>query len=105
MRCGSRPSLRYLSPEHQQPEKRGGLPNWVNDSVNRTLKVNLITSPGTGAFLPALAGAGAGNVDDGDHCYAFTFASNAEPGTFPAGFLTVTVADHTTDGKVSITGI
>lgn len=54
-------------------------------------------APGT-----ALAGAGAGNVDDGTHSYSFTWTTlhgetKASPATAP-----VTVADKSSDGKVTV---
>lgn len=62
-----------------------------------------VTAPG--AVTAALAGDGAGNVDNGAHLYKVTFVTadgETEAGTASE---TVTVADKTTDGKVSLTGI
>jgi hypothetical protein len=52
----------------------------------------------------ALAGAGAGNVDDGAHTYVVTFVT-AVGETSGVNTATVTVVDQTSDGKVSITNI
>lgn len=53
----------------------------------------------------ALAGAGAGNVDDGAHRYRVTFVT--AQGETEAGVISsaVTVADKTVNGKVSLTAI
>lgn len=61
--------------------------------------------PAPGALTCALAGSGAGNVDNGVHRYAVTFVTSAgqtQAGTVSAA---VTVADKTTNGKVSLTAI
>lgn len=52
-----------------------------------------------------LAGAGAGNVDNGDHKYLVTLVTKwgeSDPGTASG---TVTVADNTSDGQVALSGI
>lgn len=57
------------------------------------------------ACTGALAGAGAGNVDDGTHSYKITFVNahgETEGGTTSN---VVTVADKSTDGKVALTSI
>ncbi len=57
------------------------------------------------ACTGALAGAGAGNVDDGTHSYKVTFVT-AEGETDPnIKSNVVTVADKATDGKVDLTSI
>src|SRR5262249_20741756 len=57
------------------------------------------------ALTAALAGAGAGNVDDGTHSYKVTFVTaQGESAPGPTSNV-VTVADHTTNGKVALTGI
>jgi len=61
-------------------------------------------APG-GSITDALAGAGAGVVEDGDHDYIVTFVTaqgETSAGTASAG---VTVADQSTDGQVSLTAI
>lgn len=62
--------------------------------------------PTASACTAALAGAGAGNIDNGTHSYkiAFIDATGAGAGT---GLVsnTVTVADKTTDGKIALTAI
>ncbi len=58
-----------------------------------------------GACTAALAGDGAGNVDDGTHSYKITFVNShgeTEGGTTSN---VVTVADKGADGKVALTGI
>jgi len=58
-----------------------------------------------GACTGALAGAGAGNVDDGTHSYKITFVDadgETEGGTTSN---IVTVADKSTDGQISLTSI
>ena len=58
-----------------------------------------------GACTGALAGAGAGNVDDGTHSYKITFVDadgETEGGTTSN---VVTVADKSTDGQISLTSI
>jgi len=61
--------------------------------------------PAPGALTAALAGAGAGNVDNGAHRYRVTFVTSdgeTEGGTVSAA---VTVADKTVNGKVSLSAI
>ena len=61
------------------------------------------TAPG--ALTAALAGSGAGNVEDGDHYYKVTYVTlegETEAGTASA---VLTVADKSTNGQVSLTAI
>lgn len=61
--------------------------------------------PAPGAPVAALAGLGAGNVDNGVHRYRVTFVTAAGEtggGTISAA---VTVADKTANGRVALTGI
>lgn len=61
-----------------------------------------VTAP-TAAPVTALAGAGAGNVDDGTHSYVFAWTT-AHGETTPSPAATpVTVADKSADGKVTVT--
>lgn len=53
----------------------------------------------------ALAGSGAGNVDDGDHAYRVTFVSGSTETDGGAVSETVTVSDQSTDGQVSLSSI
>lgn len=54
----------------------------------------------------ALAGAGAGNVDNGTHSYKVSFVDgNSIEGPVSAASSTVNVVDKTTNGKVSVTSI
>lgn len=59
----------------------------------------------SGTIAVALAGAGAGNVENGAHGYAFTYvdANGIESGT--SGTASVTVTDKTTNGKVSVSSV
>jgi hypothetical protein len=61
--------------------------------------------PAPGAPTVALAGAGAGNVDNGAHRYLVTFVTAA--GETQAGTVSsaVTVADKTVNGKVALSAI
>lgn len=61
------------------------------------------TAPG--ACTGALAGAGAGNVDDGTHSYKITFLNIHGETEGGASSNVVTVADKATDGKISLTAI
>lgn len=61
--------------------------------------------PAPGAVTAALAGSGAGNVDNGAHRYRVTFVTaggETQGGEVSAA---VTVADKTANGKVSLTAI
>ena len=61
--------------------------------------------PTPGPLTAALAGAGAGNVENGAHRYRVTFVTadgETDGGTISAA---VTVADKTVDGKVALTAI
>jgi hypothetical protein len=71
------------------------------DRTNRDIE--LIEQPGQASV--ALAGAGAGNVDDGEHFWAVTYydGSNESDMGFPS--LPLTVADQSSDGKVSLSSI
>ena len=53
----------------------------------------------------ALAGAGAGNVDDGDHYYKVTFVTSSGESSGSLASDVVTVADKAVDGQVSLTDI
>lgn len=75
----------------------------AHDSSERM--VVSFTTPAPGALTSALAGAGAGNVDNGLHKYRVTFVTadgETEGGTVNAG---TTVADKTVDGKISLTAV
>ena len=67
------------------------------------LKFTSVTAPT--ACTGALAGAGAGNVDDGTHKYKVTYVNDAGETDLGAVSNTVTVVDKSSDGKVSLTGI
>lgn len=63
-----------------------------------------ITAPAT-APTPALAGAGAGNVDNGDHKYLVTFVTDVGETAPSALSAAVTVVDKAANGKVALTAI
>ncbi len=71
------------------------------DRENRDIE-NL-SSPGK--LISALAGSGAGNVEDGKHYYAVTFydGTNETEHGYPS--LPLTVADKTSNGKVALSSI
>lgn len=74
--------------------------------ANAQLKLDSTNAePAPTAVTVALAGAGAGNVDNGAHRYLATFVT--ADGETDAGTISnaVTVADKTTNGKVSISSI
>lgn len=72
--------------------------------TSENFNILMNTTP-PGALTGALAGAGAGNVDNGTHSYKVTFVTAT--GETDAGTVsnTVTVADKTVDGQVALTGI
>lgn len=72
-----------------------------------TWRVHLPSGPAKPTDIPtdALAGAGAGNVDNGSYLYAFSYVSPlGESGLGPSSN-GVTVADKTSDGKVDVGNI
>ena len=66
--------------------------------------VTLATTFTPNAVAVALAGDGAGNVEDGTHEYYVTF-TDAAGETTPSAAVTVTVVDKAVDGKVDVTSI
>jgi hypothetical protein len=56
------------------------------------------------SLVAALAGAGAGNVENGAHRYAVSFVT-AIGESLPSEYVIVTVADKTVDGKVALSSI
>jgi hypothetical protein len=83
-----------------------------SSSIGRTLGSytagsNLYVPENTPSSAPtgALAGDGAGNVEDGTHTYVVTFVTSSGETTPSAPSNVVTVADKTADGKVALTGI
>jgi hypothetical protein len=66
-------------------------------------QANQVDSPT--AVTTALAGAGAGNVDNGSHDYAVTFVMPRGETDMLFNSATVTVADKTMDGKVQVSAI
>ncbi len=87
----------YICNEADMPQK------WDGVSTS-TYPIGGVPHPAT-ACVGALAGAGAGNVDDGTHSYKVTFVT-AEGETDPnIKSNVVTVADKATDGQVNLTSI
>jgi hypothetical protein len=58
-----------------------------------------------GAVTVALAGAGAGNVDNGDHKYKVTLVTSEGETAGGTASATVTVVDKTVNGKVAVSAI
>lgn len=56
------------------------------------------------ALSAALAGSGAGNVEDGDHDYVYTYVRPLGDSQ-PSPLTSLTVVDKTADGQVSLTGV
>jgi len=73
------------------------------DIQYENLKFTPVTAPT--ACTGALAGAGAGNVDDGVHIYKVTSVSDIGETELGTASNTVTVVDKAADGQVSLTGI
>lgn len=84
----------------------GASPITSSGTWTLSLPANTFYLPFTdaGALTADLAGAGAGNVNNGDHSYTVTFVS-ASGETAPINRTFVTVVDKTMDGKVAITAI
>jgi len=59
----------------------------------------------TTALTGALAGSGAGNVDDGDHDYKVTFSYGTHETDGGIASSSVTIADKTSNGQISLTDI
>lgn len=73
----------------------------VSSSTANTLFTQ--TEPTPGAPSAALAGAGAGNVDNGTHVYAVTCVTAAGQTSASAASSSVNVVDKTMNGKVTVT--
>lgn len=67
--------------------------------------VTLAQIAAPGAPTAALAGAGAGNVDNGAHSYKITFVASATETEAGTKSNAVTVVDKATNGKVALTAI
>ncbi len=67
------------------------------------LRMRCTFGPTPGTPSSALAGAGAGNVDNGAHTYYVTF--NGPPGINVSSGTVTTVVDKAADGKVALTSI
>lgn len=70
--------------------------------ANGHIRFDHVAAPA--ACAAALAGAGAGNVENGTHSYRVTFVTAAGESA-PGVAVCVTVADKTTNGQVSLTSI
>lgn len=103
----------YVGDTHRMTFQEVGI-NIGGDTVSERvnieaghLRFNAVTVPST--MTVALAGLGAGNVDDGLHYYGVEFicesGDTGDPMYSGAGFVSVTVTNNTTDGQVSITNI
>lgn len=80
----------------------------IQSKIVKRWRVDLPSGPAKpgSAITGALAGAGAGNVDNGTHSYKFTFVTTDGYESGGAAVSnTVTVADKTVNGKVDLTGI
>lgn len=78
-----------------------GFTSWLPDtSGNIALRATTVLP---GAPSAALAGAGAGSVDNGAHVYCVTFVTAGGETDCSGVSNTVTVADKTADGKVTVT--
>src|SRR5258705_246347 len=84
------------------------------NQISSTTRVNTDSShdfkftvyePAPGAPSGALAGAGAGSVDNGAHRYKVTFVTAQGQTVAGTASSAVTVTDKTTNGKVSLTSI
>jgi hypothetical protein len=73
--------------------------------ITRVKSVSTWTVTPPIAIVGALAGAGAGNVDNGTHSYKVTFVGASGETQGGAVSNTVTVIDKTMDGKIALTGI
>lgn len=75
-------------------------------SFTNVRPIDCITYSSATAPTVALAGSGAGNVDNGIHKYIVTFVyPSGDTDAIVTGVTSVTVTDKTTNGKVSITNI
>lgn len=72
--------------------------------IQSALSFTQLAAPGA-MSAPALAGAGAGNVDNGAHLYKVTFVNAVGETMGGTASASITVVDKTTNGKVSLTGI
>lgn len=76
----------------------------ASDAAGNLVFSTTLAKPGGAPPSAALAGAGAGNVDNGSHRYEVTYVT-AGGETNPSGFGFVTVTDKTANGQVSLTSI
>jgi len=68
------------------------------------IRVSAVSAPAT-AMTAALAGAGAGNVDNGTHAYKVSYVTPIGETTLGTLAVTVAVADKTTNGQVSLSSV
>lgn len=68
-----------------------------------SMRLDALSAPG--AATAALAGSGAGNVDNGTHVYRVTYNTAIGETTQGSASATVTVVDKTVNGQVSLTSI
>lgn len=86
----------------QSPEQ-GVLQAWLFRTVGRYLP-SKPKAPAT-ATTAALAGAGAGNVDNGTHSWVYTYVHQGIESAPAATSNVLTVVDKTVNGQVSLTGV
>lgn len=98
---GGTPASPNLSVQFNNGGAFGAVPNWFGNTAHKTMKIALVPDP-TVPPASVLAGAGAGNVDNGSHCYTYGFQTATGGMTYPSTTSTVTVADNTVDGQVSV---
>lgn len=87
-----------------QAVPQGVLQSWLFRTSGRYLPAKTM-APLT-ACVAALAGAGAGNVENGNHSWKYTYVHSGGGESAPAATSNVlNVVDKTTNGQVSLTGI
>lgn len=97
-------SFTDTEPRQSSPTTAPGKVQWgLAVAYGRSLP-SIVPAP-TSAPTVALAGAGAGNVNNGAHTYAVTFVGQNGTESIAGATAAVTVVDKTVDGKVSITNI
>jgi hypothetical protein len=77
----------------------------ISVPLTRTALASKTSVTAPGATTAALAGAGAGNVDDGTHSWKITFVTALGETTAGTASNIVTVTDKTMDGRVNLTAI
>lgn len=92
-------SVKIVTPPSVEPLTLAEIkPHLRLDSFSAELAPNAMNAP-------VLAGAGAGNVDNGAHSYLATFITATGETEAGVASASVTVSDKTANGKVNLTGI